>query len=267
MGSPFQLRISLVALSTIWMVAGTGVLAQVGNQASMLHPVDALTYGTSPANIHLLIDHAISDKVSDLTLEYGLTDEQRVKLKLAARLEARQFFFAAEQLQRDYDASADEDRKKHLIGEAQSLNRQRRKLFGQDSFLAKVTARTVDEEQRLKHEEFMNERIRLRHRSNIEGAVRVVERSVVLQISQHEALVDLLLTKIPQPKSLSDFDETLVRFQFSQIPEQAIEPLFRADQWPEVRLVLDRFQTDEKVLKQNRIIPAAESPLPAANDG
>jgi len=260
------------------MVAGTGVLAQEqkppqlqvlqkGIQASMLHPVDALTYGTSPANIHLVIDQAISDKVYNLTLEYGLTDEQKFKLKLAAGLEARQFFFAAEQLQRDYDAATDENRKKHLIGEAQSLNRQRRKLFGQDSFLAKVTARTVGEEQRLKYEEFMNERIRLRHRSNIEGAVRAVEQNVVLQISQHEALVDLHLTKIPQPKSLSDFDDSLVRFQFSQIPEQAIEHLFRADQWPKVRLVLDHFQTHEQVLKQNRIIPAAESPRPAANDG
>lgn len=140
MGSPFQHRIPLITLSTVWMVVGTGVAAQEqkllrvqavqnGIPASMMHPIDALTYGTSSANIHLLIDQSISNKVYDLTTEYELTDEQQAKLKRAARMEAKQFFFAAEQLQRDYDAAVEVDRRRQAMVEAELLGQQRRTLF------------------------------------------------------------------------------------------------------------------------------------------
>ena len=93
------------------------------------------------------------------------------------------------------------------------------------------------------------------HRSNIEGAVREIERHVVLQIPQQEALVDLLLCELQPPKSGGDFDPLVVEFQCSQLPEESLKPLFDEDQWPKVRKALDGFRKFAPLLKQHGLIP------------
>ena len=115
-------------------------------------------------------------------------------------------------------------------------------------------ARTVTGEQLSKHRAALDDRLRLRHRSNIEGAIRDIERHVVIKIPQQEALVELLISEIPPPKSSHDYDETLVKYQLSRIPEQKLRPIFDEDQWPQVRQALDGFHELEAALAQQGLI-------------
>ncbi len=90
--------------------------------------------------------------------------------------------------------------------------------------------------------------------TRVEGAIRNVERHIVLRIPQHEALVELLLREIRPPKTGGDFDDIVVKYQFSRLPEDALKPIFDEDQWPRVRIVFDGFQEFGPVLIHHRLI-------------
>ena len=78
-------------------------------------------------------------------------------------------------------------------------------------------------------------------------------------------LVELLMSEIPPPTSANDYDEAVVKYQFSRIPEQKVRPIFNEGQWPQVRQTLDGFNELETVLTQQGLIEeeAAAAPKPA----
>jgi hypothetical protein len=271
-------RILSMTAFAVWVCAGMDIRADDRMQLqlqllrpaipiSQLHQIDRIVFGLGDGRLQ--IEYQLANKIYDLGSQYELNDSQKSKLKLAGRMEAKRFFFEVDQLRRDFDVATgnrDRDLQRFLTSEAQSLGNRRLKLFGADSFLEKVTANTTTEEQRLKYESALNERIRLRHRSNIEGAIRDIERKVVLKISQHEALVELLLRKISPPKRLTDFDETLVKYQTSQLPQQKLEPLFDADQWQEVCRVIEGFQKLKSHLVEQNLIDETSAAEPDAGE-
>ena len=100
----------------------------------------------------------------------------------------------------------------------------------------------------------MDERLRLSLRSNIEGVIRAIERAVVLQIPQQEALVELLICELPACKSASEFETMLVAYHVSQLPEDSLMPLFDDDQWPKVQEVLRGYQQFAPLLRERGLI-------------
>ena len=233
------------------------------DQTGNLNQIEHLVFGMTPGNAQLQIEHKLSDRLYELRSEYDLTDAQASKLKLAARIEVKQFFSEVDELRRQYDAATNLETRESLAQiEARELKKRWKTLFGSGSFLAKVTERTVTEEQREKHHQVVAERLRLRHRSNIEGAIRDIERHVVLSIDEHESLVKLLTDEIKPPRSFGDFDEALVRYQLSQLSEQKIKPLLAADHWPTVCHVLDAYHKLKPLLsRQGLLIAETIAPL------
>lgn len=212
------------------------------------------------------IRRRLAVKIYELSTEYSLTQDQQAKLKTAGEVEARQFIFEADQLVRAYEQARDEAARQQIREKAAPLVEQRRSLFGPQSFLLKVTDRTVTPEQRQIHDTLVKERLRLRHRSNIEGAIRDVERLVVLQISQHEALVELLIREIPPPESTHEFDESLVKFQFAQIPSPLLKEIFKADEWLAVSERLNEFRSMKPLLVQYGLIADSTSSMGIESD-
>ncbi len=241
-----------------------------GNVAifQVIHHIDHVVYGTSVVFGQQQIENQLVNKVQQLSSEYDLTETQQSKLLLAAQWEAKQFSNEVVDLRKKYDSSgSDLIEQQIVLKQAQDLQRKRKSLFGPDSFASKVLARTVTGDQLAKYKQVLDDRLRLRHRSNIEGAIRDIERQVVLKIAQHEALVELLIKEIPPPKSNHDYDETLVKYQFSQIPEQTMRPVFDEDQWPQVRQIFDGFHELEAALVQQGLIEqeGAAASKPATN--
>ena len=264
-----QYGLSLVTMAVISAFSGIQLPAdewkhepiqkrQLGLDDFTIDDVAQQVYGTSAFHGQQLVENNLGIKLYELTMEYELTAPQQTKLKLAAQSEAKQFFFDVNQLRRQFlAANGNLIRQQSLKNEAENLRKKRSNLFGTGSFLEKVTVRSVTDEQLVKRDLARLARRKLRHRSNVEGAIRDVERKIVLKTSQHELLVDLLMDEIPPPTTVSDFDETLVKYQFAHLPEPKLKPLFDADQWLAVRQLFDSFQALEPILRERKLIGAA----------
>ena len=209
---------------------------------SQVHRIDELVYDAEKESGHQQIDLMLRQKLYELSTEYGLTETQQAKLKLAGKAEARRLHYEVDELRRQFDAAQNRpDVTQTLKLDALSLRKKRIAMFGTDSLLAKVARRMITDEQVAQREAVLRERLRLRHRSNIEGAIRDIERRVVLQIPQHEALVEFMIKEIPPPREETDYDEAVVRFQLARLPESHVKAIFTEDQWVVVRKCLHDF--------------------------
>jgi len=209
---------------------------------SPAHPIDALVYDTDKESGHQQVELMLGHKVDELSTEYGLTEAQEAKLKLAAKTETRRFHYEVDEIRRQFAAAQDQQNViQTLTSEAHSLRKKRFALFGTDSLFAKVARRMVTDEQVAKREAALSERSRLRHRSNIEGAIRNIELHVVLQIPQHEALVEFMIKEIPPPREETEYDGAVVGYQLARLPESQVKAIFTEDQWIVVRKCLHDF--------------------------
>ena len=73
-----------------------------------------------------------------------------------------------------------------------------------------------------------------RHRANIRAAVDAIEQKVPLRPVQRKALAKQLFEEIPPPKVFGKFDDLVIQYAFSQIPDERLKPLFDDAQWPMV---------------------------------
>lgn len=176
-------------------------------------------------------------KVEELRTNYELSKAQQAKLSLAGRGDINRAARELTQFRR-----------------AVHLQNTHVHLFGPNSFMAKVIPRIFTADQLSKYQADVDDQLRLRHRSNIEGAIRELERHVVIQTVQHEALVELMLCELPAPRVGHDFDSMLVRLQLSKLPTEFLKPVFDDDQWLKVRQVLTDFESFSRVLKQQGMI-------------
>ena len=209
---------------------------------SQVHRIDELVYDAEKESGHQQIDLMLRQKLYELTSEYGLTETQQAKLKLAGKAEAQRLHYEVDELRRQFDAAQNRpDVTQTLKLDALSLRKKRIAMFGTDSLLTKVARRMITDEQVAQREAVLRERLRLRHRSNIEGAIRDIERRVVLQIPQHEALVEFMIKEIPPPQEETDYDEAVVRYQLARLPESYLKAIFTEDQWIVVRECLHDF--------------------------
>jgi hypothetical protein len=221
----------------------------------VVHHIDHVVYGTSVIYGQQLIENQLKNKLQQLSSEYDLTEAQQSKLLLAGQWEAKQFSNEVDALRQKYvSLEGNVSGQQLIVKQAQFLQRKRQTLFAHGSFTSKVMNRTVTGEQLSKYQAVLDDRLRLRHRSNIEGAIRDIERQVVLHIAQHEALVDLLLSETQPLKSPDDYDETVVKYHLSLISEQKLKPVFDEGQWPQIRQILDGFQEFETTLLQRGLI-------------
>lgn len=163
-------------------------------------------------------------KVDDFRATYDLTKPQQEKMALACRADINR---VARDTQNVLHSGA--------FWQSQST------LFDSDSFLSKMIPRILTGEQQAKYQNNLDERLRMRHRSNIEGVIREIERHVVLKIPQQEALVDMLLRETHPPKVEGKRDPERLKFQVSKLPEETWKPLFDEDRWPTVRRVFGGF--------------------------
>ena len=260
-----QIQAKLFAAENFAFQKNPPVVHNVANQ-NTVHHIDHVVYGTTVIYGQQQIENQLGNKVQQLSSEYDLTEAQQSKLMLAAQCEAKQFSNEVDALRQKYNSTTgDIIGQQIVVKQAQALQKKRQTLFGPDSFSSKVMARTVTGEQLSKYQAALEDRLRIRHRSNIEGAIRDIERQVVIKIAQHEALVELLISEIPPPKSTHDYDETMVKYQLSRIFEQKLRPVFEEDQWPQVRQILDGFHELEAALVQQGLIDqeGAEASKPA----
>lgn len=164
-------------------------------------------------------------RVDDFRAKYDLTQSQQARLALACQADVRRVSAAVTQPQ-------------HVA----NIRQQNLKLFGSHSFLSKAIFRILTTQQAAKYVQDVDDRLRLQHRSNVEGVVREFERHVVLRIPQQEAIADLILSNVSPCKTEAESELVTLRNQIAELPELLLKPIFDEDQWPAIRQVLDGYR-------------------------
>ncbi len=199
-------------------------------------------FGADAENARPAIDEAVERRLREIEIRYHLSDEKRQRLALAARTDKIQFLQRVDDLRRRFEASAgDPDQLALIQNEALQLARDRMTFLGPESFFAKLAKSILEGESVLPQYAEIDDQQLARHLSNIEGAIRAVERQVPLQKPQRERLADLLSKASTPAKVFGDFDDILVKYQLAQLPDNQLKPLFSEAQWPKARQALDEF--------------------------
>lgn len=216
-------------------------------------------FGDAFTKLRRDLDAQIEKKVRGIATDYKLTKAEYESIVLAARSDRIRFDREIAELRAAYESSQ-KSRKEllELLSAAQTKLRNGTVRPNPDSFFEKKTRSILAGKTKIphtgEHHVFSSDLLRNRHKADVDAAVRAVERTVDLRPPQREALVDLLSKETQPAKVFGDFDDIVVKYRLSQLPEDKLKPLFDQDQWPKVLLVLDSFREFGPFLKRHALI-------------
>ena len=198
------------------------------------------------------VETEIDQKVNKICLKFDLNESQRTKLFLAACHVKKEYFRQMDLLRQKWEAPQKDHMELFKIRD--QVDTLRYQSLGPSTFFGKVLTRVLDEDASTIHQPNLNDRNFVRHCSNINSAVRIIERHVVLSAPQREALIELILKETRVPRFLGDYDDLIVQYRMSRLPDEKWQPLFSEDQWPGVRLAFEALRQCEPVLKRHGLI-------------
>jgi hypothetical protein len=209
---------------------------------------DNWVYGMDPASMRSRIDAQIAQRIRELSKKHRLTDDARKKLELAANVDRARIDAEIDALRRKFEETTAGDvvivQIQGFANEASQLRNKQQNLYGPASFFAKTLKKILaDEDPSVS-----------RHRSNVENAIRIFS-SQELQKSQREKLEALLFKESrPEGQVVQEFDDLLVKYRLSVLPENKLKPLFDETEWPFARQKLDDLQRLGPILALHGLI-------------
>ncbi|MEI8020716.1 MAG: hypothetical protein WCH39_21110 [Schlesneria sp.] len=209
-------------------------------------------FGSKPDTFQQRVETEIDQKVNKICLKFDLNESQRTKLFLAACHVKKEYFRQMDLLRQKWEAPQKDHMELFKIRD--QVDTLRYQSLGPSTFFGKVLTRVLDEDASTIHQPNLNDRNFVRHCSNINSAVRIIERHVVLSAPQREALIELILKETRVPRFLGDYDDLIVQYRMSRLPDEKWQPLFSEDQWPGVRLAFEALRQCEPVLKRHGLI-------------
>lgn len=223
---------------------------------------DQWTYGTDAGAGQKAIDDEINKLVRTLVKQNQLSEEQQDKLLLAARVDKQRHLREIEDLRVEFDKSRTNLTELRRISVlANQIRGRRANLFGMNSFFMKsrhkILARTDPSAKLNKWHQ--------RHRTNIESAIRGVERLVALRESQKRSLTEYLLARIRVTYTDTGFEDLLVDYQIAKLPRENLQLQFDDDQWPRVLEVLDVYLGYGVVLRDKGLIDRVGNVIYSSN--
>ena len=217
--------------------------------------VNQIVFGTDRETGHENLEGLLKQHIRELTAKYDLNEHQQRKLTLAGLVDIHRYLDETQTLCHSFAAMKDNlEEQRRITLTARAQQQRQLKLFGPGSFMAKVAISVLVADQISAQRPEEEYRQRMRHRSNIEGAIRAIERKVVLSISQQDTLVRLLLNEFGPPCVFGDYDDIVIKYQFARLPDSKLQPLFEGDQWHDVREVLDSFLEHKSLLSRHDLI-------------
>ncbi len=204
----------------------------------------------------ILLETRLKLQLDELRRICGLTDEQSQKLKLAASFDVKRFFDEVDAVRRKYQKSKhDQNAWNQIWQEIHPLQlKMATGLFGESSFFGKSIRKTLSEEQLVSYTAFVNERRRYRYRATIEVVLTNIESSMPLSHLQRNAFVKLLDEETPAPASFGQYDQHVVMYNLSTLPESKIRPLLDERQWTQLSTQVKQYREMKPFLILNGVI-------------
>jgi hypothetical protein len=188
----------------------------------------------------------LTKRVKVAANEYQLTDAQKTKLVMAGRGDIKRVLDRFEALQKRFNLADDAAKIDECQREAEDLEAGLRPgVFDRESLFAKTMATTITREQRARASErrakASEKRSKAlvqrrqdeldRYRADVADAAATLAVALGLSEEKKRDLRKLLGEEINPPLQIGESDRAYIMFQFSQLPETKVKPIFNDAQW------------------------------------
>jgi hypothetical protein len=182
-------------------------------------------------------------QLSELESVCQLGDEQKKRLRLAARGDMQRFLDESRVLRRKFDASKkDQEIFNEMSPEVELLmNKMIRGLTGAGSLFAKVVPTALTPDKAAQYEVVLRERRLARYRASIAATLHSLEDAVALKQDQREALTKLLLD-LPAPLAPSQYDYYVILIRLSNFPPEKLQSILNQRQWEMLERHMDQYR-------------------------
>ena len=199
------------------------------------------------------MENQLKAKLASLSSEFELNDNQTQKLLLAGTGDIKDFFAAVEVIRDEFKDEQDQNKINEVYQRVQPLQMKlQRGIFSGSSILAKVSIRTLDEEQRAKYEENEKKRFAAAYRSAIKMTISELEKSMPFTAVQRKEIV-AILEDTPPPRNFGQYVPYYVLFQLSKEQKQ-VEEILGPGQAKAMKQAFQQGQQMAQFLRQNGFI-------------
>lgn len=171
-------------------------------------------------------------RLDDLMRTCQLTAAQQEKVRLAAGVDDRRFFSAAESLGQRMLQAHDDQRAMQAIWPdvTQLQERLIGGMYGDKSFCGKSLHAVLSPEQEKQRTELAAERARMRYRTGLESVLTRMDDAVGFSDEQYTAIVQLVLNETSPPES-GLYDTATVMEQIKKVPAGKLQAVLGERQW------------------------------------
>jgi len=206
-------------------------------------------------------DRRVALKLAALGRKHSLTDEQRKKLKLAARGDIKRLFDEVEVLRQKFHAAKGDGNNIGVLWQQIQPIQQKLQhgVFNEQSLFSKVLNQTLDAEQTATQKAAQAERHRFRYRATVEAAITMMEDMVALNEIQREAMIKLLTEKTTPPELFGQYDYYYVMYRLSQLPAAELDAVLDERQTQLLAPHLQQMRGMRQMLIQNGALRATDA--------
>jgi hypothetical protein len=214
------------------------------------------------------LDSLLTLNVEDLERTCGLSPVQKKKLMVAGRGDIKRFFDRVDDLRKRFDKVKNDQNVFGLMWQdIQVLQAEfQAGVFGVNSIFTKAVRSTLSQEQVVKHEQVVRDRLLYRYEARIDLAMELLNNSVGFTDDQRQRLVKVLTEESRPPRRLGQNDYYAILYLLASLPEAKVKPIFDDIQYRSLRRQLDQARGLGMWLKQNGFVPD-EDPDPKAKAG
>ncbi len=198
------------------------------------------------------LESQLLTQLDDLDRICDLTDDQRLKLELAASGDMKHFFDRIDEKRRKYSAKTyDQNKISEIFQELQPLQQiYNNGLFARDSLFQKTILRTLDTGQSERYQDLQRERTAYRFRAKVDQLAAELGRSLGLRAAQRQQLVKLMRERIPPFRKSGQYDNYALMYKLSKLADTEVKPLLDESQFKVFKIQVQNAQNLKQFLKQ-----------------
>ena len=196
-------------------------------------------------------------QVDEISRVAKLSDAQKKKLELAARGDMKRFFDLVEDKRRSFQlVKNDQNKFNEFYQELHPLQLKiNAGLYDDDSFYAKTVKRTLDPDQCVSYDQVVRERQLYRYRAQVNLVVTNLDNTIGFRAEQRRQIAKIIMEQTRPPKKHGQYDNYVVLYQLSKLPEARLKPFFKEPQWLTFKRQLDNARGLEQFLTTQGILP------------
>lgn len=201
------------------------------------------------------IDSQLKMRMNEINRICKLSSEQKQKLQLIASGDMQRFFDDFEAVRTKVLKNQNDRNGVNNIWQDISPLQQKFNagLFDDQSLFAKSIRGTLDDQQREAFDRAALARRQFLFEAQVGAMVGMLERRMPLADAQRRQFIKLILDAGP-PHKFGQYDQHVVWYFASRIPEETLRPLFDDLQWKVLKQQLDQSAGLEQVLRRERYI-------------